>query len=147
MKIRVSILAAIAAGSLLAMPVWADRGHYGGGGHDHFWGPFSFLLGSAIIYSAVQPHPVYYAPPPPVVYAPPYGQPVYVAPAPVVQSYVEQPSAPPPPAPVAQNQAGDPAGGQWWYLCKNPSGYYPYVPRCPSGWERVSPTPPGNIRP
>ena len=27
----------------------------------------------------------------------------------------------------------------YWYYCKNPQGYYPYVERCPSGWMRVVP--------
>ena len=32
----------------------------------------------------------------------------------------------------------------YWYFCRNPEGYYPYVERCPSGWMRVVPdtTPP-----
>jgi len=32
----------------------------------------------------------------------------------------------------------------FWYYCKNPEGYYPYVERCPSGWMKVLPdiTPP-----
>lgn len=25
----------------------------------------------------------------------------------------------------------------YWYYCKNPSGYYPYVKQCPSGWMKV----------
>jgi len=30
----------------------------------------------------------------------------------------------------------------YWYYCKDPQGYYPYVNRCPSGWMKVVPTPP-----
>jgi hypothetical protein len=30
----------------------------------------------------------------------------------------------------------------YWYFCKDPQGYYPYVKQCPSGWTRVVPTPP-----
>jgi hypothetical protein len=26
---------------------------------------------------------------------------------------------------------------QVWYYCPNPGGYYPYVPRCPAGWQVV----------
>lgn len=35
--------------------------------------------------------------------------------------------------------------GQYWYYCRKPEGYYPYVERCPSGWMKVVPntTPPG----
>jgi hypothetical protein len=30
----------------------------------------------------------------------------------------------------------------YWYFCRNPQGYYPYVKRCPGGWMKVVPTPP-----
>jgi len=32
----------------------------------------------------------------------------------------------------------------YWYFCKDPEGYYPYVKRCPNGWLKVKPllTPP-----
>ena len=30
----------------------------------------------------------------------------------------------------------------YWYFCKEPQGYYPYVKQCPSGWMKVVPTPP-----
>jgi len=30
----------------------------------------------------------------------------------------------------------------YWYYCKDPQGYYPYVKQCPSGWLKVVPTPP-----
>ena len=128
MKTRARFLAIIAMGVLLALPAWAERGYGHGGGHDHFWGPFGFLLGSAIVFSALQPHPVYY--PPQVVYVPPYAQPVYVTPASGSQSYVEQayvspPAAQPPPPSAAQHPSSDSPGNQWWYYCKQPSGYYP----------------------
>jgi hypothetical protein len=29
----------------------------------------------------------------------------------------------------------------WWYYCDASRGYYPYVKECPSGWQRVPPTP------
>jgi len=145
------MVAILAAGLLAASPSWADRGGGRGGGHgggDHFWGPFGFLLGTAILYSAVQqPRTVYYAPP--VVYAPPVYAPVTVQPYYVEPTYVNPPVVAPPPAPpyAAQSLPSETLGGQWWYLCKKPAGYYPYVRECPSGWEKVSPTPPGAIRP
>ncbi|MCX7174619.1 MAG: hypothetical protein NT159_12000 [Proteobacteria bacterium] len=37
----------------------------------------------------------------------------------------------PPPPPAA------PATSQFWYYCRNPAGYYPYVPSCPTSWEAV----------
>jgi hypothetical protein len=30
----------------------------------------------------------------------------------------------------------------YWYYCKDPQGYYPYVKRCPNGWMKVVPSPP-----
>lgn len=29
--------------------------------------------------------------------------------------------------------------GGYWYFCRKPEGYYPYVERCPSGWMKVVP--------
>ena len=55
-------------------------------------------------------------------------------------TYVEQSPAPAPVAPAAP-AAANPAG--YWYYCAESSAYYPYVQQCPSGWQRVSPTPPG----
>ncbi len=40
------------------------------------------------------------------------------------------------PAPVA------PSATQYWYYCANPAGYYPYVARCASNWQRVPASPP-----
>lgn len=69
--------------------------------------------------------PWWYYPPPPYYYYPPT---VYVPAQPT--TYVEQGSAP----------AAEAAG--WWYYCDKSRGYYPYVRECPTGWERVPPSPP-----
>jgi len=53
--------------------------------------------------------------PPPVYYGPP---PVYVSPPPP-QIYIEKTP-------------------QYGYYCRNPAGYYPRIPRCPSGWMKVA---------
>jgi hypothetical protein len=65
----------------------------------------------------------------PWYYPPPYyyPAPVVVRSAPV--TYIEQGSS----QPVDQSS--------WWYYCESAKGYYPYVKRCPTGWQRVSPTP------
>lgn len=34
----------------------------------------------------------------------------------------------------------------YWYYCRNPQGYYPYVKRCPNGWMKVVPSPPPSQR-
>lgn len=144
MKLRASMLAILAATAIAAAPAWAQRGH----GHGHFWGPFGgFLLGSAIVYSAMQPRTVYYAPQ--VAYWP-YGPVTTIGPAyypdPI---YVNPPmaSVPPPPQGGSQVSALGMPGSEWWYFCKDPNGYYPYVRECQTGWEKLSPTPPGIIKP
>jgi hypothetical protein len=30
-----------------------------------------------------------------------------------------------------------PYASQTWYYCSNPSGYYPYVAQCDTGWQTV----------
>jgi hypothetical protein len=30
----------------------------------------------------------------------------------------------------------------YWYFCRDPQGYYPYVKKCPKGWLRVVPSQP-----
>ena len=49
--------------------------------------------------------------------------------------YIEQPQAIPEPAP-------QPA---YWYYCAESNNYYPYVQRCPAGWQRIEPQP-GDLR-
>lgn len=64
------------------------------------------------------PYPYYYDyPTPPVLSAPP--------------QYIEKDAG-------AQSPANPPG---YWYYCRKPDGYYPYVRECPAGWERVAPVP------
>jgi hypothetical protein len=38
--------------------------------------------------------------------------------------------------------------GEFWYYCRDPRGYYPYVAECPGGWVKVPPQPgPDSSRP
>ena len=64
----------------------------------------------------------------------PWGYPYYY-PAPVV---VQQPVTY-----IEQNPQAAPASANagWWYYCDQSRGYYPYVRECPTGWQRVPPTP------
>lgn len=63
--------------------------------------------------------------------------PVVVQPAPVIVQqpaqtvYVEKPSG-------AAPAGMDP---HFWYYCRNPAGYYPYVQSCAGGWQQVTPQP------
>lgn len=66
-----------------------------------------------------------------------YPVPIYPYPNPYVPGTVTvinnqvPPETPPAQAPVAQ----------YWYHCKAPEGYYPYVSECPGGWTKVPATP------
>jgi hypothetical protein len=56
-------------------------------------------------------------------------------------SYGAVPSAP---AVYVQRQDIEPAASQsnnYWYYCRNPEGYYPYVKQCTEGWLQVAPQP------
>jgi hypothetical protein len=111
------------------------RGHVGvnGGGHysghyrpayrpgyrNHAWGGSRYwgprvYWGGSIVLGPWYPYR-YYAPPPVVIQEPPQ---VYAQPEQAEASY--------------------------WYYCRNPEGYYPYVKACPEGWMKVVPdaTPP-----
>lgn len=130
---------------------WADRGHFGGQfsarsssqfsgnfvGHpvSHFNGnfvghPVSRFNGNfdghfhrharvAVFIGA------------PLLFDPWFFPPVYEPPVVVVpsgdQAYVEQ------------GDGAAPASA-YWYRCDNPSGYYPYVKVCPSGWHTEVPS-------
>ena len=63
-----------------------------------------------------RPYPYYYSPP-------------LIIERPSVDYYIQ-----PPP-----EQREEPA---YWYYCRKPEGYYPYVKQCPDGWMKVVPTPP-----
>ena len=78
-------------------------------------------------------------------YVPQCGTPWQAVPenAPTPYPPVASPSAPMPPAPAAPA----PDSQQYWYYCTNPQGYYPTVPECRPGWQRVpATTPPGPAR-
>ena len=70
----------------------------------------------------------------------PYYPPAYFPPAPAVSSppvYIENGAgAAQPPAAAAEPPASE--GANYWYYCRDPEGYYPYVKECNGGnWERV----------
>jgi len=94
-------------------------GHYYGGGWG--WGPTINLGWWGLGY------PFYGYP-----YYPYYDRPPVIVEQPSTEIYVQ-------PAPLQSEDTG------YWYFCKNPEGYYPYVKNCPSGWMKVVPpssTPP-----
>lgn len=89
------------------------RGYYGHGWYGGWYGFYPFGFYSFGYYPYGYPYPSYAYPYPYYPYT--YSQPpVYIEP--------EQPF--------------------YWYYCQDPQGYYPYIESCPSGWTRVTPTPP-----
>ncbi|MCL2523529.1 MAG: hypothetical protein FWF20_07760 [Betaproteobacteria bacterium] len=106
----------------------------GRGGHGHSHGHSSVRVGIGVGFGGFWgPGWGYYSSP---WYASPWYSPVIVAapgPAPV---YIEQ-SPPPRSAQPASNAT--PPGGAFWYYCRNPAGYYPYVNECREAWLKVRP--------
>ena len=66
-----------------------------------------------------------------------YWGPAWYYPPPYYYYPPERPAEPP-----VYVERIDPGEQGWWYYCDPAKGYYPYVKECPSGWRRVSPTPP-----
>ena len=103
------------------------RGGWGwGGGWRGGWGPGAFWGGAAFGAALAYPYYAY-----PYRYGYPYGYPYPYA-SPYSYGYTQ----PPQPQVYAEPQQ------EYWYYCKEPQGYYPYVASCPGGWMRVLPTPP-----
>ena len=76
-------------------------------------------------------YPGYYYPSPYYYYPQTVGVPAEAT------AYIERSDASSPP--VQQSQG-------YWYYCPEAKAYYPYVKQCTGGWQRVSSTPPGEIR-
>lgn len=136
-------IAVLALSALLPTAALADgHGRGGGRGSDwHAWnrnrgGEFDGWRDGRSWYGGYGPRfgwwsinvgPWYAYPSPAYPYANPYGLP------PTVMTVPYQPPAASPPGPPPT---------QYWYYCTAAKGYYPYVPSCPGGWEKVPATPP-----
>jgi hypothetical protein len=77
----------------------------------------------------------------------PFFYPYYPYPYPAYR-YYDAPTVVVPQEPqeyITQEPQKDEGETGYWYYCRKPEGYYPYVERCPSGWMKVVPntTPPG----
>jgi hypothetical protein len=126
MKRSISITLAVVAVLLMsAMSGQAERFHGGGWGHGYGWGwgwgPAVGLGLGLGLWGLSNPY---------------YGYPYYpyYNPAPiVVQPSTEMEVQPGP------QQSVEPS---YWYFCRAPEGYYPYVKQCPGGWMKVVPSPP-----
>ncbi len=113
MRIVLAMLVLIMANGL---PAHADRG-----GHGHVgvgvaigpgWWGYPYPAYPAYPYPYYPYYPYYYPEPPIIVEKQP-------------DTYIYQ-------APQAEEP-------QYWYFCKDPEGYYPYVKKCPKGWLKVIP--------
>ncbi len=110
--------------------------HRHGGGH---WrGSVGIYVGPGFgpYYPGFYSDPFYYDYPAPYYYG--YSAPVIVTPAQQPQVYIEQ-------TPQSQIEApqssAEPQQEYFWYHCKKPEGYYPYIKDCPAGWQKVTPEP------
>ncbi len=92
-----------------------NLGYYDPGYYSHF-GYGSYGYGDPFFYPPMHMYPPYY---PPTVIVP-SAPPVYI------QSEETRP---------AQQRT------YYWYYCRNPEGYYPYIQQCPEGWLQVAPQP------
>jgi len=61
--------------------------------------------------------------------------PYYIPPRMIIEPDVDYYMPPAPPQPVIP---------VYWYYCRKPEGYYPYVKKCPDGWMKVVPTTPSD---
>ena len=86
------------------------------GGHGHHGGHFSVSIWIGPGWGYGWPGP-YYAP----------YYPYYAPRTVVVPRYREEIQAP---APEEED---------YWYYCRKPEGYYPYIKKCPDGWMKVVP--------
>jgi hypothetical protein len=117
----------------------SDRGYHSGGyhrgGHYHHSG------GSRVYFGGYFGFPFYAYPygyypfsyyPYGYPYSYPYAYPAYPYAYPDYSNTYDQPTV-----------YDEPEQPYFWYSCRDPEGYYPYVTSCPGGWTKVAPTPPG----
>jgi hypothetical protein len=109
--IALAAMALIVAGSSVG-DARGGHGHHGGHfGASFFVGP-GWGPGWGWPYYNAYPYYPYYAGPPVVIQQQP-------------ETYIQKDSQ-------DEDQI-------YWYYCKDPEGYYPYVKKCPKGWLKVLP--------
>lgn len=128
-RIKYILPAIVLLAMVVSEPAWADRGRHGGGrGRAHV----GVYIGAPMFWPYYA-QPYYYPQPQPYFYPQPYASP-----------YSYYPPASPLAPPVYMQQQPSSPVQQYWYFCNESQGYYPYVQECPSGWQQVTPQPPGN---
>ncbi len=135
-KLIITLIGAMALSVAASSPVLAYRGGHGGwhgggwhgGWHGGGWYGHGGRVGVGVVigpgwdpwWGGYYPYYPYY----------PYSYPYYAPPPVVIEkepdTYIQQtPQSEEPP--------------KYWYYCKDPKGYYPYVKKCPKGWMKVVP--------
>jgi hypothetical protein len=120
--VKASLILILVAGSVGSGVASADRGRFHHGHRSHF----GVFIGA--------PWPWYHPPPwnyPPAYYYDDYYPRTVIVPSSPSQ-YIER----------SEEDSGSAPASGYWYYCRNPDGYYPYVKECPGGWQKVPPQPP-----
>lgn len=137
--VLVSAISVTALAALYAIPAsaYGRGGYYHGGGHTHVG------IGIGLNFFPGYYRPYYYSP---IYYDYPYYPNeviVRTVPAPTTVYVEESPSSP---SPIYRSNdvpnAAPTAGGNVWYYCHNPDGFYPSIKSCPGGWQKVPASPP-----
>lgn len=103
------------------------HGHFAGGGHFAGHGHFSPVHGRGHArFGVFIGGPFWGGPFWPGYYPGPYYYPPAVVTVPVA-----------PPTYIEQGDGGAAPGEAYWYYCAESKTYYPYVKKCPGGWQRV----------
>jgi hypothetical protein len=109
---------------------YSHGGYYHGGG-GYYRGGGGYYRGGGGYYGSIWIGPGWgywgWGPAYPFYY--PYSYPYYAPPAVIQQSPTQF---------IQRDQETDEQN--YWYFCRKPEGYYPYVKRCPNGWLRVIPS-------
>ncbi len=119
------VVAVVAVAAILLFGETVIAGEWHGGGYWHGWGWGWPYYGLGFATGAFLGYPYYYYPYYPYSYYPYY---------PYAPTYS--------PSPRVIVRERKPATDTWYYYCRKSDAYYPYVRRCPGGWEKVPVVPP-----
>jgi hypothetical protein len=103
-------------------------GYYGGGYRGRYygyngWGYYPWAIGVDLAIGGPWYYPgSYYYP-----YYYPFSVPAVSTPQTYIETYIEK---------ARPEEQSDNSGGSWYY-CPDSKAYYPYVKRCPGGWQTV----------
>lgn len=107
-------------------PGGGHHGDYHGSSHHHYHGGSRFYFGWGFGFP-FYPYPLGYYP---YGYYYPYWYPDYRSVDPNYSYFDDE-------FPIYV----EPEQPYYWYYCRDPEGYYPYITSCPGGWTKVVPTP------